>query len=390
MAKTIKGTVAGNDTHPLAIYIHWPYCARICPYCDFNVYKQKQDDDLVAAIIDDLSAWRQWSGPRHVPSVHFGGGTPSLMQGEDIAAILDHVDNLWGLDSSAELGLEANPNNAMIHKLTAFKAAGLNRLSFGIQSFHDPALMQLGRDHDGAAALAALNAAVPLFKSVSGDLIFGWNGQTIDMLEQDLQTALSAGIAHISAYQLTIEEGTAFAKAEARGEVRAVDDDLSADLYDHVQTRLLSAGFTHYEVSNFAVPGHESRHNLAYWQGHDYAGVGPGAHGRLTDKAMRFATIAAMHPKTYKTTVKDGGFGIIEKETLSPQARRDEYVLMGLRISCGLSLATLNSLYIDSNFDDAMTSFVDDGYLAVSDNRLSATAKGRAVLNYITEKLLAG
>lgn len=384
-----NGRVKGRRP-PLAVYIHWPYCARVCPYCDFNVYKQQADEGLVTAIIDDLSAWRRWSGPRHITSVHFGGGTPSLMRGEDIAAILDHIDRLWGLDSAAELGLEANPNNAAMDKLTAFKAAGLNRLSFGIQSFNDHALRQLGRDHDGAAALAALTAAVPLFKSVSGDLIFGWHGQTIDMLDRDLQTVLSTGVSHLSAYQLTIEDGTAFAKAEARGERRAVHDELSADLYDHVQTRLLSAGFTHYEVSNFAKPGHESRHNLAYWQGHDYVGAGPGAHGRMTIKAQKFATIAEMHPKAYQTRVKDHGFGFHETETLSLQAQRDEYVLMGLRISQGLSLMKLNSLYPDSGFDDVMAGFVKEGYLAVSDDRLFATPKGRAVLNYITEKLLAG
>lgn len=373
---------------PLVIYIHWPYCARICPYCDFNVYKQRRDDGLLAAIIHDLTAWRQWSGPRRIGSVHFGGGTPSLMQGADIGAILGHIDKLWGLGPAAELGLEANPNNAAIDKLTAFKAAGLNRLSFGIQSFNDRALRQLGRDHDGPTGLAALRAAVPLFKSVSADLIFGWQGQTIDLLKQDLDLALSADVPHISAYQLTIEDGTAFAKAQARGEAQAVDSDLSADLYDYVAAQLGSAGFGHYEISNFAQPGHESRHNLAYWQGHDYAGVGPGAHGRLTDQGQRFATIAALRPAAYQACVKDSGIGLAQKDRLTPQAWRDEYLLMGLRISQGLSLTQLNRIYPDAAFDAVMMDFAKDGYLAIENNRLYATAKGRPLLNYITEKLL--
>ena len=171
---------------PLAIYVHWPYCARICPYCDFNVYKQKTDETLLGAICQDLKGWREWSGPREIISVHFGGGTPSLMRGVDIAAVLKTIDDLWGLPEGAEIGLEANPNNAATAKLDAFKAAGINRLSLGVQSFHDVALKQLGRDHDGAAARTAITAAVERFPSISADLIFGWHGQTEELLRADI------------------------------------------------------------------------------------------------------------------------------------------------------------------------------------------------------------
>lgn len=375
------------DKSPLAVYVHWPFCARICPYCDFNVYKQKSDDRLAEAICSDLKAWRAWSGPRNITSVHFGGGTPSLMTGGEIAAILQSIDQLWGLPSSAEIGLEANPNNAAIAKLNAFKAAGINRLSMGVQSFHDPALRQLGRDHDADAARQAIEAAVSRFASVSADLIFGWLGQTENLLRADLSMLLSSGVQHISTYQLTIEEGTAFAKAEARGDIQAVDDDRSADFYDLVRNQLSGAGYEHYEISNFAKPEHRSRHNLAYWKGHDYVGVGPGAHGRLTKDEARFATIAAMRPAAYKSSILESGLGIETRETLSLSAQRDEYVMMGLRIKEGICFNRLTELGGKDVLIRAQD-LIDSGYLQMSGNRLFVTPQGRPLLNHITEKIL--
>ena len=266
----------------LAVYIHWPYCARICPYCDFNVYKQKTDAGLTPSILSDLKGWREWGGPRDVSSIHFGGGTPSLMSAEDISKTISQIKNLWGLNEACEIAIEANPHDADDAKWKAYREAGINRLSLGVQSFHDPALKLLGRDHDAAQAKAALELAVDIFPSVSLDIIFGWAGQTQGLLQADLDIALASGANHISTYQLTIEEGTAFAKAEARGDIKAVDSDKSADFYELVRDRLIAEGFEHYEVSNFAKPGHRSQHNLAYWQGRDYVGVGPGAHGRVS------------------------------------------------------------------------------------------------------------
>ena len=375
---------------PLAIYIHWPYCARICPYCDFNVYKQRKDDGLTNAIINDLTAWRDRSGPREIISVHFGGGTPSLMTGDDIARILKQIDALWGLPLTAEVGLEANPNNAAIEKLDAFKAAGINRLSLGVQSFHDGALKQLGRDHDGAAGERAIDAAVARFASVSADLIFGWQGQTQADLTADLVRLLSSGLSHISTYQLTVEAGTAFARAEARGDMQAVDSDRSADFYSDVCARLLAEGFAHYEVSNFAKPDHRSRHNLAYWQGHDYIGVGPGAHGRITLDNIRHASVADMHPKNYTARVALGKTGVASMDALSPEDWRDEYVLMGLRISEGISLARLNQLAPSDDIISRAAPLIESGHLQRINNRLRVTALGRPLLNHITEKLLVG
>lgn len=377
------------DKTPLAIYVHWPYCARICPYCDFNVYKERQDNHLVQAICDDLAAWRKWSGRRNVSSVHFGGGTPSLMSGADIGRILKTIDGLWGLGAGAEVGLELNPNNAALSKLDAFKAAGVTRVSFGVQSFYDPALKLLGRDHDGRTARQALEQAVEIFPSVSADLIFGWQGQTEDLLSSDLTQCLDLGVTHMSTYQLTIEPGTAFAKAEDRGDVKSVDDDRSADFFDLIRERLKGRDFEHYEVSNFARSGHRSQHNLAYWRGYDYVGVGPGAHGRLTHDGARIATTSAMRPEVYQNCVSQG-MGVETKERLSAEAHRDEYVLMGLRISEGLSYARVRSIYDEPLFNERVNDLCAQGYLHLKEDRLSVPENHRPLLNRITEKLLAG
>ena len=372
----------------LAVYIHWPYCARICPYCDFNVYKQRDDAGLTPSILSDLKGWRDWSGPRQVSSIHFGGGTPSLMTAKDIEVVIAQVRELWGLTESCEIAIEANPHDAEEAKWKAYRAAGINRLSLGVQSFHDPALKLLGRDHDGAEAKRALEMATAIFPSVSLDIIYGWTGQTEALLNADLDIALDSGAQHISAYQLTIEEGTAFAKAEARGDIKAVDADKSADFYDLVRERLTTKGFAHYEVSNFAKPNHRSKHNLAYWQGRDYVGVGPGAHGRLTVEGTRYATIAAMRPEAYQDMVAETGLGLTEKEALSPTAWAEEYLLMGLRIEMGISLARFEEISGERLSQKVIQELVHNNLLVQQDDRVKASSQGRLLLNSVTEKLL--
>ena len=372
----------------LAIYIHWPYCARICPYCDFNVYKQKVDAGLTPSILSDLTGWREWSGPREVSSIHFGGGTPSLMSAEDITNIISKVRALWGLSETCEIAIEANPHDADATKWKAYRAAGINRLSLGVQSFHDPALKLLGRDHNADEARAALALAVDIFPSVSLEIIFGWTCQTEDLLKADLDIALASGAQHISTYQLTIEEGTAFAKAEARGDTKAVDSDKSADFYDLVRERLIAEGFEHYEVSNFAKPGHRSQHNLAYWQGRDYVGAGPGAHGRLTVEGARYATVAEMRPNDYKDKVELTGLGIAEKEALSPTAWAEEYLLMGLRIEQGISLERFKDILGEDLPSSVIQDLVQSELLVQQADRVKATPEGWLLLNSVTEKLL--
>ena len=371
----------------LAVYIHWPYCARICPYCDFNVYKRKADDTLLPAILEDLKHWRDLSGPRQVSSIHFGGGTPSLMTPAQIGAVIERVDTLWGI-GDIEIALEANPHEMNPQDWQGYRAAGLNRMSLGVQSFNDSALAFLGRDHDGAAASAALDLALEIFPAVSADLIFGWAGQTQADLAADLAALLSAGVPHISTYQLTIEDGTAFAKAETRGQTRAVAPDLSADFYDYVRRTLSSAGFEHYEVSNFAQPDHRSQHNLAYWRGWDYVGVGPGAHGRITKSGRRHATVAHLTPASYVNTVTAAGTAIDTLDLLDGKAWATEYLLMGLRIDEGISLSRYAALS-GAEIDPLELSYlIADGFLVQHGGRLKATGDGRLVLNAVTERLL--
>lgn len=372
---------------PLAVYLHWPYCARICPYCDFNVHLDKragEAEQLIAAMVEDLSYWRDWTGPREIGSVHFGGGTPSLLTEGQLAQLLSAIDRLWGL-SAAELALEANPNDVTDARLSAWKSAGLTRLSLGVQSFDDAVLRRLGRDHNGVSARHALEQALPVFRSVSADVIFGVAGEAEGRLERDLDTILDLGVPHVSTYQLTIEPGTAFAKAEARGSQRAVGEDRSATDFETIQARLSGASYGHYEVSNFARPGHESLHNLAYWRGQDYVGVGPGAHGRLWTDEGRIATETALRPAAYIQTVVEHGTAL-SRETLEAEAAAEEYVLMGLRINEGLSLSRLTT--IRGRALDVDPALIDDGLLRVEGDRLIATETGRMVLDALTRAIL--
>ena len=377
----------GTKMDKLAVYIHWPYCARICPYCDFNVYKRKADAALLPAILADLKHWREISGPREITSIHFGGGTPSLMTPAQVKAVIDCVNSLWGL-GNVEIALEANPHEMNAETWRGYRAAGLNRMSLGIQSFHDSALSFLGRDHDGKAARGALDMALEIFPNVSADLIFGWAGQSQTDLAADLSVLLQAGVQHISTYQLTIEDGTAFAKAETRGQKRAVEPDMSADFYDYVRDTLTSSDFHHYEVSNFAKPNYQSQHNLAYWRGWDYVGVGPGAHGRLTTENKRRATIAHLTPTAYTNAVNENGTGIETLESLDAEDWSSEYLLMGLRIEDGISISHYEALSGTKLNPSELIPLIEDKLLIQEGDRLRATAEGRLLLNAVTERLL--
>lgn len=375
-------------TEPLAVYLHWPYCARICPYCDFNVHLDRragEADALVDAMVADLEHWRRWTGPRSVGSIHFGGGTPSLLSGNQLARLVRTVNWLWDVDD-AEIALEANPNDVTKDRLDAWQHGGLTRLSLGVQSFDDAVLKRLGRDHDGASAVRAVEQAVGHFPSVSADLIFGVVGEEAGRLEADLKTLLDLNVPHISTYQLTIEPGTAFAKAEARGDLKAVAEDDSAAGFEIIQATLGRHGYRHYEVSNFAKPGHESRHNLAYWRGQDYVGVGPGAHGRLWTGEGRVATETALRPTAYIEQVEKTGSGLTEQERLSSDEAAEEYVMMGLRIEEGLSLSRIEELRGAKLSIDP--DLVEAGWLEIDGDRLRATRKGRMVLDALTRTLL--
>lgn len=383
---------AHSNTDPLAVYLHWPYCAAICPYCDFNVHLDKraeEGDQLIAAMVADLSYWRDWTGDRNIGSIHFGGGTPSLLTGPQLKTLTEAVRALWPSEG-AEIALEANPNDVTPARLQEWREAGLSRLSLGVQSFDDAVLRRLGRDHDGVSARAAVARAVAAFSSVSVDLIFGVAGERDGRIADDLDTLLDLGVSHISTYQLTIEPGTAFARAEARGTRRAVGEDRSAEEFETISHRLRAVGFTHYEVSNFAKPGHASRHNLAYWRGQDYVGVGPGAHGRLWTETnaglVRVATETALRPVDYIAAVGAHGTAMTEREPLRPEEAAEEYVMMGLRINDGLSLSRLAD--ISGQALSVEPALIKDGLLSMDGDRLRATPAGRMVLDALTRAIL--
>ncbi len=380
---------------PLAVYIHWPYCARICPYCDFNVVRDRgrsaAGDALVDAMAADLAAQAALmaataSKPSSLVSIYFGGGTPSLMRPEHVSRLIALIRDLWAVSDTLEVTLEANPNDAGVERFARFAEAGVNRLSLGVQAFDDDALAFLKRDHDAARARAALDLAILSFPSVSLDLIYALPGQTVDAWRRALASAARLGADHVSAYQLTVEAGTPFDRAVQRGVFRPADPELAADFYEATVDTLANAGFDAYEVSNFASsPQARSRHNLAYWRGEAYVGVGPGAHGRLLLDDRRNATEAERDVDAYIARVARQGTGWSVCEALPPDAALEEQVLMGLRISDGVSLDAIERL----GRAQALAPLVDGGWLAVRQARVHATPAGRLVLDSVTGALLA-
>ena len=375
---------------PLGVYIHWPYCARICPYCDFTVVRDRGRSDeqraLVEAITDDLAAHAALTGPRRLASIFFGGGTPSLMTPDSVAQMIARACALWTPEPDLEISLEANPSDAETQRFSALADAGVNRLSLGVQALDDPALAFLGRNHDASAARRAAAIAASLFSRLSLDLIYALPGQDAAGWTRTLQEAVSLGAEHISPYQLTIEAGTPFDRAIRRGRFRPVNTDLAADLYDTTQGVLEALGFTAYEVSNHAKGDHaRARHNLIYWQGQDYVGVGPGAHGRLPGESPgeRLAVEADPTIAGYIRRVGETGRGWSAVETLSAVQAAEERLLMGLRVADGVPLADLVAL---PAFDP--TRFVEHGLLQLDGDRVGATPRGRRVLDRLTLELL--
>ncbi|WP_439632613.1 radical SAM family heme chaperone HemW [Glycocaulis sp.] len=372
---------------PLGLYIHWPYCARICPYCDFNVYKAKGADSaaLADALIADMARWRAVTGPRTLASIHFGGGTPSLMEAGDIARVLETAEALWGLEAEAELGLEANP--AERARLADIVAAGINRLSVGLQSLDDAALARLGRDHDARAGLDALEIARSLVARVSADLIYARHGQSLADWEGELSAVLALGVDHLSAYQLTIEDGTAFARQLQRGTLVPPPEDLAADMFELTQGLTRAAGLEAYEISNHARgPDHRSRHNRLYWTGGDWIGIGPGAHGRIGSHAGggRIAHAAPLRPADY---IADSLRPLAGLQHLSALEEAQERVLMGLRIAEGLDRAHLRALTGHDIDEEAAASLLADGLIVMDGSGIRLTRQGRLYADRVANML---
>jgi oxygen-independent coproporphyrinogen-3 oxidase len=366
----------------LGIYVHWPYCARICPYCDFNVVRNRsqriEQAGLVEAILADLIRQARLLEPRQLVSIFFGGGTPSLMAPESVARIVEVARSLWPSPVNLEVTLEANPTDAESGHFAAFARAGVTRLSLGLQSLDDRDLQFLGRNHDAAAGRRAIELAKSAFRQVSVDLIYALPGQTSSAWAQALSDVISLGVRHISPYQLTIEPATALHRAVARGRVTPPGPDLAADLFETTQAVLKDAGFEAYEISNHArEPEARAAHNLIYWRGEDYIGLGPGAHGRLTLPSGRHSTAAPRAIKDYLALIQDEG-QVATMEPMDPHEIALERLFMGLRTLEGVSLNDLIPLEIKS---ERLEDLAD--WIISSGGRLHIRERGRPVLDRV-------
>nr|WP_284040801.1 radical SAM family heme chaperone HemW [Phaeovulum sp. NW3] len=372
------------------LYLHWPFCASKCPYCDFNSHVAGQID--IArwrnAYIREIDRIGRETEGRVLNTVFFGGGTPSLMPADLVAAILDKIRGTWRLANDLEVTLEANPTSAEAQRFRGYAEAGVNRLSMGVQALNDADLKRLGRLHSVAEAERAFGIAREVFDRVSFDLIYARQDQTLSAWETELSRALSMAVDHLSLYQLTIEDGTAFGTRHAAGGLRGIPgEDLAADLYHLTQEICDAAGMPAYEVSNHARPGAESRHNSIYWRYGDYAGIGPGAHGRLTLGGSRKATDTPKAPGAWLNRVEQTGTGETLREDLPLHEQAEEYLMFGLRLREGIDAARYQALSGQPLDAEALTEMEDLGLLVIDGAQIRTTPAGRAVLNAILRRL---
>lgn len=376
---------------PFGIYIHWPFCAAKCPYCDFNSHVRTEIEEAVwAKAIERELAYvaAELVSARHaVTSIFFGGGTPSLMSGRAVGATLDAIARHWPVADDVEITLEANPSSVEAGRFRNYREAGINRASLGVQSLNDRDLKFLGRIHDAAEARAAVKIAQSVFDRVSVDLIYGRPDQTPDGWRAELEEAIALGTDHLSLYQLTIEENTPFATLARSGVLKPLVDDKAAELYEMTQEITERAGLPAYEISNHARPGSECRHNLLYWRYGDYAGVGPGAHGRIGREGTRLATFCEKLPERWVEHVARHGHGIAEITEIGPEDAAREHLLMNLRLAEGLDLADYTARWGAVISTDRIGDLADEGLVELRGNRLAATPKGRLVLNAIIAAL---
>jgi oxygen-independent coproporphyrinogen-3 oxidase len=377
----------------LALYIHWPFCLSKCPYCDFNSHVRDKIPQarMVAALRRELAFEAARIGPRHLTSIFFGGGTPSLLDPENVAALITDAQTLFTPAENIEITLEANPTSIEARKFATYAQAGVNRVSIGVQSLDPDALKFLGREHSAAQAIAAIELAKKHFPRLSFDLIYARPGQSEKSWRAELNTALTLAADHLSLYQLTIEEGTKFATLHARGAFTLPDADLAAALYDATAEEAAKFGLQPYEISNYAIPGGESRHNLAYWRYGDYAGIGPGAHGRLTFAGKRLATSRHRAPEVWAGLVEAKETGITIEDEISAPDQGREALLMGLRLAEGISattFATRTGVQLQDAIDPAtLEAALAEGYLVLTPTHLIATQEGRKRLDALLPAL---
>nr|WP_317893651.1 radical SAM family heme chaperone HemW [uncultured Sphingomonas sp.] len=377
---------------PLALYVHWPFCVSKCPYCDFNSHVRDVVDQQAwrDALLADLAYEAERLPGRRLASIFFGGGTPSLMPPATVAAIIEAATSAWPAEPGIEITLEANPSSVEAARFADLAAAGVNRVSLGLQALDDQALAFLGRAHGVDEGLAALATAQRHFGRVSFDLIYARPGQSLAAWEAELDRALGFGTEHLSLYQLTIEPGTRFATLAAKGQLTLPDEDLAADLWETTQAHTAAAGLPLYEVSNHARPGAESRHNLTYWRYRDYAGVGPGAHGRREG----IATFRRKKPENWLSAVARNGHGAESEVALAPAERVTEALVMGLRMREGIDLARVAALggtTIDQVVDlKAVERLATQGLVAHDGDRLALTPAGMPLLDAVLREVARG
>ena len=380
---------------PLGVYVHWPFCKSKCPYCDFNSHVRDGVDQARwrEALLKELGQAAHEAPGRRVETIFFGGGTPSLMPPETVAAVIERIKAQWDCAAEIEITLEANPTSVEAGRFAALAAAGVNRLSLGVQALDAASLKFLGREHSTDEALAALDIARRHFPRFSFDLIYALPGQTPEAWAEELERALALAGEHLSLYQLTIERGTRFFTDHARGAFALPDEDAGAAMFEATQTRLTAAGLPAYEISNHARPGAACRHNLIYWRYQDYVGIGPGAHGRFAEGVTKRATRRASGPEAWLDAVERTGHGTAESTVVAGQDLVEEALMMGLRLADGIDRATFASVTgadpVAALGEARLAPLVEAGFLEIRPDRLSATPAGRQRLNALLERLIA-
>ncbi len=380
-----------NKEASFGVYVHWPFCAAKCPYCDFNSHVRTAIDE--EGWVDGILAELDWianhqAGRPVVETIFFGGGTPSLMSGKSVGRVLAKIAALWPMANDPEITLEANPASADAARFADYRAAGVGRVSLGVQALNDADLKKLGRLHDVAEAKAALKLAMANFSRVSLDLIYARPDQSDAEWREELRQALSFGTDHLSLYQLTIEPETPYALLHRNGQLQIPDENMAAGLYETTQELTNAAGLPAYEISNHARPGQESLHNLIYWRYGDYAGVGPGAHGRINLGGARTATAAIKLPERWRDRVMKNGQGFAEQTAISNEEAAREHLLMSLRLAEGLDLAGYERRWGMRPDAGKISALQSQGFLQQEDDVLKATPAGRLLLNRVIEELL--
>jgi len=383
----------GDEAAAFGVYIHWPFCLSKCPYCDFNSHVRREPIDeprFVRAFTAEIAATAARVPDRTVSTIFFGGGTPSLMQPATVGSILDAIAKHWRVAPDVEVSLEANPTSVEASRFRGYRTAGVNRVSLGVQALDDRVLAELGRMHTSREALDAVGIARSIFDRYSFDLIYARPRQDPKDWAAELTRALAEAGDHLSLYQLTIEEDTPFAALHAAGKLAIPDDDLGRALYDTTQEICAAHGLPAYEISNHARPGGECRHNLVYWRGHEYAGIGPGAHGRLDIDGTRYATATEKRPEAWLMRVEANGHGLITDDPLTREDMADEFLLMGLRLAEGIDIARFRAL-AGRSLDPARIAMLHEHGLVetTADGRLRVTLPGFPVLDAVVADLAA-